>query len=796
MSKRGLIFVLISLLLFLNLLSINSFAGECDNWETAHPDWLVCEDFESFSTYDDENVNDNSDFESWEDDSVWYSSEADDSGRIQISKNDKLGGDYSLYMPGAEESGYLGAALRWTDCESEKTRPCDKKGHEELYLRAHIKFAPDHHFIHHFMNLGGSQKDSYYYWPSMGTAGCTPDGFLNAGTTVDVNKDTYDTFFYTYSMDMRCGSPAQCRGVSYATKICNDCENDHFLPCPSGVLQCCWGNHYERDEDAILPKEEWFCLEMKMKLDTAAVDVKDGEMAYWINDELIHEENNMYWRINENLQLNKAGLQHYISADDVKDYNLGSNKIWWDNVVVSKERIGCYQPCENEDVLCVDDTSGDNQEYDNIQEALDDATAGDTVLIHSGTYYPSSRLEIKASGTINNPITIRGIGNPIIDGNGNINDVLNVEFYDNIIIEDLEIINANRAGIRLTHSDNSIVRNNNVHDNSQWQIFTSFCDDILIEGNECYGSTIEHGIYFSNSADNPIIRNNIIHDNYGNGLHMNGDIESGSDIYHDVDGIISNALVENNIIYSNGANGGSAINCDGVQDSIIRNNLVYDQHSSGISLYQDNGGEISINNEVFHNTIVIADDGKWPLNMKDGSSANTVYNNIFLTQHPSYGSIALEGISGIDINYNILTTNEDVVTPDNDASFMTLSEWQTQGHDLNSYAAEITDIFIDFPNDFRLKNSVAVDAGFDVGVNNDILNNVRPYGNGYDIGAYESGHNNDPPPPEQCTDADEDEDGEISNGEMDDYIVLWLGGDVDLSDLFDAIEKWKNDCEI
>jgi parallel beta-helix repeat protein len=474
---------------------------------------------------------------------------------------------------------------------------------------------------------------------------------------------------------------------------------------------------------------------------------------------------------------------------------------WWMALEISniEENNPDEDSCLEENILCVDDETGNTQEYDDIQESLDDAIAGDTVLIHSGTYYPSSRLEVRASGTINNPITIRGIENPIIDGNENLNDVFNVEFYDNIIIEDLEIINAARAGIRLTHSDNSIIRNNNLHDNYRWQIFTSFCDDILIEGNECYGSTDEHGIYFSNSGDNPIIRNNIIHDNNMNGLHMNGDINSDSTTYHDVDGIISNALVENNIIYGNGANGGSAINCDGVQDSIIKNNLVYDQHSSGISLYQIDGGEISINNEVFHNTIVIADDGRWPLNMKDGSSANTVYNNIFLTQHSSYGSIALEGISGIDINYNILTTNEDVVTPDDDASYMNLPEWQAQGHDLNSYAAEITDIFVDFPNDFRLKDSVAVDTGFDVGVNNDILNNVRPFGNGFDIGAYESGYFNPNPNPEpeleQCTNADENEDGVISNEEMDGYIVLWLSGDVDLSDLFDAIDKWKNDCE-
>ena len=55
---------------------------------------------------------------------------------------------------------------------------------------------------------------------------------------------------------------------------------------------------------------------------------------------------------------------------------------------------------------------------------------------------------------------------------------------------------------------------------------------------------------------------------------MNGDVSLGGD------GIISNALVENNVIYDNGLGGGSGINCDGVQDSVIRNNLIYNAHAS------------------------------------------------------------------------------------------------------------------------------------------------------------------------------------------------------------------------
>lgn len=458
-------------------------------------------------------------------------------------------------------------------------------------------------------------------------------------------------------------------------------------------------------------------------------------------------------------------------------------------------RVGGYgEPllCEKEEVLCVDDTPGDTQEYDDIQDALNDATAGDTVLIHAGTYTPGSRLEVQASGTESSPLTIKGADGAVIDGSSHSSDILNVEFFDNIIIEGLEVRNAGRAGIRLTHSDYSIVRDNYAHDNYKWGIFTSFCDDILIEDNECSGSEDEHGIYFSNSADRPTIRGNTVHHNNKNGIHMNGDISCDSDVYHNVDGVISQALVENNIIYENGANGGSAINCDGVRDSVIRNNLIYRQHSSGISLYQINGGDTSEGNAVYHNTIVIADDGRWAVNLKDGSIDNSVYNNILLSEHATHGSFAMEfGPDGLDSDHNIIVS-ENVATPyDDGTNFYDFSEWQALGFDAHSYQAEIDDLFVNFPTDMHLKDSVAVDRGTDVGVQVDLSGNTRPNGNGYDIGCYESGYSYESP---QCTEADLEPDGEISNEEMKLFVDSWLAGDESLLALLEVIQKWKEGC--
>ena len=103
--------------------------------------------------------------------------------------------------------------------------------------------------------------------------------------------------------------------------------------------------------------------------------------------------------------------------------------------------------------------------------------------------------------------------------------------------------------------------------NGVWGILTGFCDDLLIENNVASRSVEQHGIYVGNSGDRPGHPRQHVWGNNANGIHMNGDVSQGGD------GIISDALVEDNVIYDNGVGGGSGINCDGVQDSLIRNNL-------------------------------------------------------------------------------------------------------------------------------------------------------------------------------------------------------------------------------
>ena len=129
-------------------------------------------------------------------------------------------------------------------------------------------------------------------------------------------------------------------------------------------------------------------------------------------------------------------------------------------------------------------------------------------------------------------------------------------------------------------------------------------NNLDIVDNIASGSTIQHGIYVSNTCSNPEIIGTRSSETTSLAFSSTAMPARGAP------GSSRNALIEDNIIYDNGAAGGSAINCDGVQDSEIVNNLMYGNQAGGIALFQINGGGPSINNIVADNTIVSPSNGR------------------------------------------------------------------------------------------------------------------------------------------------------------------------------------------
>jgi parallel beta-helix repeat protein len=393
-----------------------------------------------------------------------------------------------------------------------------------------------------------------------------------------------------------------------------------------------------------------------------------------------------------------------------------------------------------------------------LQHAVQTIAPGDTILVRAGTYAGS---RIRISGTQAAPKTLaREPGATVIINTpgpqNSHNSLIEIEAgtgseVTDWIVDGFEVANSPHHGIDVRIANRITIRNCYVHHSAPASagdgIFLAFVTRPTIENNEVAFNT-EHGIYYSNSSDYPTIRGNRSHHNSGGGIQLNADYSSKCPCGTTVrDGIISFALVEGNVIYENGVNGGSAINADGVDDSVFRNNLIYDNHAFGISLFSTDGSHGSSRNKVYNNTIVQALDGRWCLNIpkskgKGGSPVgNVVKNNVFYTARADKGAIAVYSTAA-----GVLTSDYNAVadrfsTNGGTSVTSTLAQWRAFGNDTHSFVSTPAALFVNAAaKDFRLAaGSPAIDTGTGLGadVATDIAGTTRPQRLAYDIGCYE-----------------------------------------------------------
>ena len=301
----------------------NASTGSGSNFSCANPQpsWLLCEDFEAGQ----------GDFGAWQAATDFLGGPGtEDRGRATLANDQFRSGGWSAFFPASPSSGYQGASLDWYACDGAQMEGCSLRSFDTLYFRVWVRFAEDHRYIHHFLSIGGSQPDDFWYH---GTAGCMPNGSLDMGTTVDSRADTHESFFYTYYPGMACDT--NCGNYADVNAICADCASKGLPTCDQQP-QCCWGANIEPATPHAFPVGQWFCLEMMMQANTPSQP--DGAMAYWVDGAEIHRETGMMFRTSPTLALNRVRVQHYITTEDAQGF---SNRVWFDDVVVSTEPIGC-----------------------------------------------------------------------------------------------------------------------------------------------------------------------------------------------------------------------------------------------------------------------------------------------------------------------------------------------------------------------------------------------------------------------------------------------------------------------
>lgn len=153
------------------------------------------------------------------------------------------GGKQSLLMERTEGSG---AALY-----RRLVNPAGGFGHDRVFARYYVKFAPDCGEIHHFGTcLGGNLPATP--WPSV-KAGQPTDGARSFWSGIEPFGSAWRWDFYTYWCDMR-GSP------------------------PRGQT---WGNSFIRDSALVVAKGRWVCVEQMIQMND--IGTTNGEQALWID---------------------------------------------------------------------------------------------------------------------------------------------------------------------------------------------------------------------------------------------------------------------------------------------------------------------------------------------------------------------------------------------------------------------------------------------------------------------------------------------------------------------------------
>ncbi len=197
-------------------------------------------------------------------------------------------------------------------------------------------------------------------------------------------------------------------------------------------------------------------------------------------------------------------------------------------------------------------------DYTRIQDAINNASDGDTILVYSGTYYENVNVtkQLFLKGIDN------GGGKPVVDSGRN--DAITLS-AGNSVLEGFDarsyIFN---QGITV-YSNNNVIKNNNVSNNQHGILLISSKNNILIGNNA--SNNFYFGIYLIESNNNTLSGNNANSNtgkpgNLPRGIDLyyfsNNNTLIGNDASYNYAGILlyysSNNLVYNNIFFNNAYN--------------------------------------------------------------------------------------------------------------------------------------------------------------------------------------------------------------------------------------------------
>ncbi len=285
---------LIFLLIFINSAysQINVASNECDNWQTNHPEWIFCDDFESGQAL----VKDGRYFE------------ADTSaGKFEFT-NDGINGSSgmrAIWQTGDVGVGNLKLGFGRTPVAYMDKGIRSSEDFREVYYRMFLKMENAWQ--------GNPEKLSRATVFAKSNWGQAMAANTWQGSNNELGIDPTSCVKTQSSNDV-----VTCEGY-------NDFSERYFLGYKSGTTPIF-------DTNLV---GQWQCIEVHVKLNDAGAS--NGAHEVWVNDSLEISSTN--------LDFVKSYNDYAINAIFFENYwNAGSPKIqerYFDNIVVSTEKIGC-----------------------------------------------------------------------------------------------------------------------------------------------------------------------------------------------------------------------------------------------------------------------------------------------------------------------------------------------------------------------------------------------------------------------------------------------------------------------
>jgi len=215
------------------------------------------------------------------------------------------------------------------------------------------------------------------------------------------------------------------------------------------------------------------------------------------------------------------------------------------------------------------------EDYSRIQDAIDNASAGDEIHVYSSTYFENVN--------VTKQLKLRGIGNPVVDAQESGSAI--TLSADGITLEGFKAIGSGyyydspEAGIKVISSNNTL-NGNNASNNYGSGIYLSFSSNNMLSQNKA--SNNYQGIYLSTSSNN-ILRGNKVSKNDYYGIYLES---SGN-----------NTLDGNNVSknYDSGIFLGSSNNNTLKGNNASNNGNEYSNGVAGIYLYYSGNNTLSDN---------------------------------------------------------------------------------------------------------------------------------------------------------------------------------------------------------